>query len=520
MRIGGLASGMDTDTIISDMMKARRMSMDKIVQKKQYMEWQRDDYRATNKKLFDFRNLASDTMLRQSTFVQKTATTSSPDDVSVKNISSASNFSGTISVQSLAKQASMRSTDRVNDSATAIDVNARLNTFAGLKDQGPQTIAIKAIKADGTMQTDKEAFKLTFDPTEMSLQNVLDEINKDSNVSAFYDSFTGKISITAKNAGVSTTGKEIELSLSTEFAGFTKLSADNTIAAGILVDSSDPTKGYLGSRGENAKFTLDGMATERNSNTFTVNGFELNLKKAGNTNITFSSATDTDKILESVTKFVDEYNKLIESLNGEIREKKNRDYQPLSTDQKAEMKEKEIELWEEKAKSGTLKNDSIITSLLSKMRLELNSSVGGVSGTDRLSKMGISTSTDYLENGKLVINETELRKAISENPNQIYDLFAADGTSNSEKGIARRLVTILDDARKQVVEKAGSDSSVNNTFTLGRSLNNYDDQISRFEDRLKMVEDRLWKQFTAMETAIQKANSQSTYISGMFASNN
>ena len=64
MRITGLASGLDTETMIKDMMRAQRLPMDKILQRKQYMEWQRDDYRTVNRQLFDFRNLVSDNMMR------------------------------------------------------------------------------------------------------------------------------------------------------------------------------------------------------------------------------------------------------------------------------------------------------------------------------------------------------------------------------------------------------------------------------------------------------------------------
>ena len=95
------------------------------------------------------------------------------------------------------------------------------------------------------------------------------------------------------------------------------------------------------------------------------------------TTVTFSSAPDTDKIFDSVTKFVDEYNKLIEDLNKQIREPKYRDFQPLSAEQKKDMKEDEIKQWEEKAKSGTLRNDSTISSMLTQMRTALMGTVGG-----------------------------------------------------------------------------------------------------------------------------------------------
>ena len=113
------------------------------------------------------------------------------------------------------------------------------------------------------------------------------------------------------------------------------------------------------SAGKNAVFTFNGLETTRSSNTFTINGFEINLKQPTTAPVTFSSAPDTDKVVESVVKFVDDYNKLIEDLNSKIREPKYRDFQPLSDEQKKDMKEKEIELWEEKAKSGTLRNDPI-----------------------------------------------------------------------------------------------------------------------------------------------------------------
>ena len=86
------------------------------------------------------------------------------------------------------------------------------------------------------------------------------------------------------------------------------------------------------------------------------------------------------------------------------------------------------------------------------------------------------------------------------------------------KGIARRLTKALEDARKSITAKAGSESAtVNNNFVLGRLLDGYDNQVKRFEDRLATMESRYWKQFTSMEKAIQQANSQSTYLAGMFS---
>ena len=505
MRISGLASGMDTESMVKELMKAHRIPLDKITQKKQYTEWQRDDYRTVNRTLNNFKTLTNDSMLRQSTFIKKTVSSSAPDDVSIKNINSVSDFSGTLSVQQLATQATMRSAGKVGGGTSSIDASVNLSTLDPTL-TNPQTIKIRAIKEDGTLQTEKEAFTYTFDPSMKSLQNVMDEINSKSNVTAFYDQQTGKISMTARYAGDNASGNEIEIESSSAFQSFSKLAPDNV------------TAGTDGTVGTNSKFTLNGLATERSSNTFKINGFEFNLKQVTTKDITFSSSADVESILESVTKFVDEYNKLIEDLNGQLRETKYKDYQPLTDTEKEALSEDQIKKWEEKAMSGTLKNDSIISGVLNQMRSAMSSVVGGVSGGNALSKLGITTSSNYLENGKLIIDETKLREAISANPNQVYEVFAANGDKDSEKGIARRLTSALDDARTKITNKAGSGTTtVNNSFVLGRLLDGYDDQVKRFEDRLASLESRYWKQFTSMEQAIQKANSQSTYLAGMFS---
>ncbi|WP_064093078.1 flagellar hook-associated protein 2 [Rossellomorea aquimaris] len=503
MRISGLASGMDTEQIITDLMKAERIPLNKLEQKKQYLEWQRDDYRSMNKMMFDFRNLIFDGVMKKSTYNQKSVTVSNPNDLAVKNINSTTDFSGTINIQSLATAATMYSSGQITQSdGAAFDSSKKLSDSFGLT--GLQSIKVKAVNADGTMATDFT--EITYTAEDESLDSLIAKINAQTGVSVFYDSQTKKMSVMSKNTGNNTAGAEIELQ-GDLFTTHLKLDTDNDTA---FANSR-------GSVGTNAKFTYNGMSTERSSNTFTINGFELSLKNASNTNVTFSSQPDTEKILEKIVKFVDEYNKLIEKANGELNEKKYRDFQPLSAEQKESMNEKEIEMWEEKARSGTLRNDSVLSSAMNKMRIDLYTSVsGGVSGIDQLTQIGIKTSSNYLDRGKLIIDESKLRETISKDPNAIYEIFAKDGATSGEQGIARRLRETLKNTMDSVETKAGKSTSINNTFTLGRLLNNMDNQIDRFQERLMQVEDRYWRQFTAMEKAIQRANSQSMYLMQQF----
>lgn len=470
MRVSGLATGMDTEQIIRDMMQAQRIPLDKITQRKQYLEWQLDDYRSTNRNLKSMSDSIFNTVMMESSFMAKNVNISNPDAVGIKAINANSEFSGSISVHQLATQASWQSAGM--DGSKGLNGSAEISKVLG---EGVTSIEITAPGSD-------EAVKVDFE-SGATINSVLDAINKKTGVNAFYDSHTGQIAMTAKNSGVG------EIKVET--------------APGSVVAGS-------GQAGQNAKFTFNGLTTERTSNTFQINGFEINLKQVTGADapVTFNSSPDTDKVIETVVKFVDDYNKMIETLNAKIREKKNRDFQPLSAEQKKEMKEKEIEQWEEKAMSGTLRNDPTIQKLLSSMRSALN---GGVEGSDgqmiRLSDIGITTSTDWRENGKLIVDETKLRQAITDNPNKVYEVFG-----KPDEGLAVKLRDAVNEGVKSISARAGNAGDVNDKFTLGSTMKEFDNQILRFQERLKMSEDRLWKQFTAMEMAINRANAQSAQL--------
>jgi len=490
MRIGGLASGMDIDSIINDMMKANRIPLDKVTQKKSYLEYQMNDYRAANRQLNDFSTMSWDSMLNPltSVFRKKTVENSAPNDVSIKSLNSTGDFSGTLKIKELATNATLQG----SIIAKGVGRSADTVTLADLDIIGDTTITIGAINKIGNYE---EGEPLKFSSTN-TIQDVLNKINAQPGVNAFYDAKKGQIVMSAKNSGsgVDDVAIKVEGELATSL-GFT-------------------TGNTSSNNGSDAEFTLNGLDMERSSNTFEVNGFEFTLKATNTTGINFKSAVDTGEIFDTIVKFVNEYNKMIEDLHTKISEPKYRSYQPLSDEQKADMKETEIKLWEEKAMSGTLRNDPTLSSMLSQMRTALMGTVG--EGGFSLKDIGISSSRNYLENGKLVIDEAALKKAISENPTKVEEMFRKTGVTQADKGFALRLRTIVDTSQKDITNKAGKVGFTNETFSLGRALKDMNKQIERFEDRLKMTETRLWKQFTAMEQAIQRANAQSAQLMGSF----
>ncbi|WP_153720648.1 flagellar hook-associated protein 2 [Sporosarcina cascadiensis] len=513
MRIGGLASGMDTDQIIRDMMKAHRIPLDKITQKKAYTTWQMEDYRSINR---DFRKTSDklfDTVIKQGTYLQKNVNVSDDKAVSIKSLNASNDFSGTLKVTQLATQATLQGASIKNKVEGLDPAITKLSQLGDIKFvDGKAVLKIKV----GETGSEK-SIELLQDDT---IESALKKINKDSDVNAFYDSFSGRVALTAKNSGY----HEISVSDSLDTNVGSLLGLTATKADPGVNPEKNPDL-VFSSGGQNAIFTFNGLETQRESNTFQINGFEVTLKQVTDSPVTFSSSADSDKILDSIVGFVNDYNEMIEKLNSQIKEKKYRDFHPLSAEEKADMKEKEIELWEEKAKSGTLRNDPAISSMLTNLRGIMTKSVNTTDADGKpmkisLKDIGIEPSKSYSDNGKLIINEDKLREKIAENPNAIYDLIGRDakdevGVNDKpglNSGIAQDFRKELTAAQTTISAKAGSSTAVNDTFALGRSLKSMDKQIDRFEDKLQMMETRYYKQFAAMERAIQKANAQSAQL--------
>lgn len=485
MRIGGLASGIDTESIIKDMMNAKRIPLTKITQKKQTLEWQLDSYRAVNRKLKDFSEKAFNNMILSDSFKAKKMENSSPNDVSITSKTATSDFAGTIGIQKLAKSATMQSDVIAAGAGTSSDTTLDSLGISGT------TITISAIDENGAMQNKT----VTVDPLKDTLTTLMSKITKETGVNAFYDTGTGKIAMSTKHGG--SNGNEI------------------VVTGGDIADKLKLT-GRPVTTGSRAEYTVNGLQMSSSKNVVDVNGFEFTLKAETTSDVTFSSKPDTDAIVESVSKFIDDYNKLMDELNGLTREKTHRDFKPLSAEEKSAMSDKEIELWEEKAKSGLLKNDSILSATVTKMRSAL---MGSVKDQGSLKDIGIATPGGqfaWQANGKLEINVEKLKAAIEEDPDKIHKMFSQSfGGKNvpvEEQGFAVRLRGIVQSAEQSIKERAGEAKSTNASFTLGRNLDAMNKQMDMFQTRLKLVENRLWKQFSAMETAINRANAQSANL--------
>ncbi|MEK4484812.1 flagellar filament capping protein FliD [Psychrobacillus sp. FSL H8-0484] len=687
LRVGGLASGMDIDQIVKDLMKAERIPLDKMTQKKTTYEWKRDSYRAINTKLKTFDTYLFDNFFVSSNFHKKTVENSNSTLINATATGSASSSLSIDGVSQLAN-AARKVGNTVSTSSGGIATGSTKMSELGIA--ADTQISLKAIQANGTLATD--ATPIDIKATD-SIDDVVAKINNsNAGVSALFEN--GKLSITAKNTGDIKGGAEVQIT------------AGNDVFSALGMGNSP----NLAEGGTNAIFQVNGISTERSTNTFMISGYNVTLnstfnvkktieeqiarlataiplaeKDVENATAALTTATEnaanqqtvfdnipqsqkdaysalvTDKaalknalanisendfiafkdlplnadgqidnatieassispeakallkglsaedrttlqnletaefnslssvakedikldianqqktqaeqnlaskeqtrdqlkadydaavsqnnntpqdtsvspvkltatadinsMVDKVKEFVSKYNELISGMNDQLKEKKYRDFPPLSDEQRKDMSEKEQELWDEKAKSGLLRSDDIIRSGLGAMRNTIYGKVGdGEQLIDTLAEMGITTSKVYSDGGQLVIDEDKLRKALTENPDQVVNTLTStgsksetlpDGTITTDtRGIAKRLRDSIKDFQLGIEKRAGKAGYTDQQYDIGKNLIDTNDRITRFQNRLKDVEARYWRQFTAMENAISKANQQSAMLMG------
>jgi flagellar hook-associated protein 2 len=293
--------------------------------------------------------------------------------------------------------------------------------------------------------------------------------------------------------------------------------------------------------GTDAAFSIGGVSMVRDSNSFTIEGVAYTLKSTGTTQVTVEA--DADALYNKITAFVVKYNDVLDTINGKVSEKRYRDFVPLTEEQRDAMNEDDIARWEEKAKSGLLRDDGILSNITSKLRsafydpVYTDSSDASTKLTTTLSSIGITTGT-YEQKGKLVIDEAKLKEAITNDPDGIIDLFTNESSvsytqamsSNGlatqrykENGIAQRLYDILQDNIRTTRDTSGNKGILLETAGLigdaSEFKNSIYDQIEDNDDRynalVKTLTDKetaYYAKFTRMESILSQMNSQSSWI--------
>lgn len=514
LRIGGLASGLDIEQIVKDLVKVERIPLDKVRQNRQIWTWKQEDYRAMNTALAGLRDQVFKMKL-QSTYLAHKAGVSDETVASATAGTSAAEGTYSLEISQLAKGVQVMSSSALPEEKAGDGTTKNLAAQLGLVADQDVAFTVKgAKKSDGTYA----AATINLNTSSDNIYTLVSQINaaKDADgtslgLQASYDATYNRVVVVSKKTGASQ---------HFEIAADATVDLEEGGTASLWADKLKITGSY---DGLDAKFKIAGSANwlESSSNTVSILGMTIDLKKE-NASVTINITRDTDGIFNSIKSFVEKYNETLDKVNTKLKEERYRDYLPLTEEQKKEMKDKDVELWEEKARSGMLRNDPILRDILGNLRTSITGAVDGLpSNMNNLSAIGITTGS-YWEGGKLNINEDKLRKAIADNPEGVMALFTqTDGTQNepaAHKGLAMRLYDDLNRGINRLSDHAGSTSGfslVDNSY-IGKELKRYDQRIKQMEDRLAQAEDRYWKKFTALEKAISQMNSQSAWLTQQF----
>lgn len=551
MRLSGLASGFDTDTMVQNLMRVERMRVDRFTQRKQVNLWRQQEYNKMNNNLANFilnskKNMGLNKVSSTGTitsgsyknldYVSK-ATSSNEDVLGVSVIGKATNGSFDVEVESVASSAGLTADKISKEDLKGIEP---FEVSLGKDANGDEIkINIKG-KGDADITVEDIANAINNHKVEKDGKKV------ETGLTAFYDKNTDRIFIQKEatdydvkenkngtfNVDFKITGSKDDDKLRKLQSKFEKGTGDGgaTIKAGNLT-----------------KVKINDVDVYSKNTSIEFNGLKLEAKKAEpNEKIRINVSTNTDGIVEKIQGLVDEYNELLDTISKATGEKRYSNYHPLSQEEKKEMTEDDIKLWEEKAQSGMLNNDETLNRMLQNIRTDMFKDVDGLEGKFKnITQLGITTEkySKGATGGKLQIDESKLRAAIEEDAEGVMELLFSeekkdaattkDGNSNrgnSNKGVFTGVYDGIIDGMKSIIDKSGpgedSDllrnvkSNILIDFVTKRgSISDIDKDVLDMEKRISDMEKMLlrkeegyYSQFTAMEKYMYEMNSQSQWL--------
>ena len=578
-------SGLDIESLVKMGMMNKQNQYDKMYQTQLKQTWVKEAYNTVYTDVKAFKESMS-TFKMQSNMSAMQATSSNNDVVSVTANGAAAAMNHKITVEQVASNAYLMTAngqkiDRANNSAansaylkdvlfsgdatkTTVDgqtsylvrngTTGNIDTFKG----SDVAISIEVqdsdeVDSDGKPVTHKVEF--TYDQI-FGDNKTLNDLatafsNSGANVQGGYDNVNDSFSLYNKTSGSANkiglkANNEASVDLLNKLHLASYDSQNNTLGTEATFFNGTMNVAAVGT---NAKATIDGKTYESDTNKLNVANviYNFNGVSAKNADGTYQASTisvsqDTDKIVDNVKKFVETYNTLIDSLNTKYREEKNTDYKPLTKKQESEMTESQINKWNEKAKSGLLYHDNNIYSIISDMREALYTEVDAVDTVltdargnkysyNSMSSIGITSSTNQ---GHITLDEEKLKKALTEDPDCVYQLFASDqdstyisGSTNKNQsdtytsksdylntGIANRLYNSMTTNIRNLESYAGTSKETDDESYLGKLITNMNTKMTSFQTLMKSYESKLYKKYDAMEVALSKLGAQLSYITG------
>ena len=290
---------------------------------------------------------------------------------------------------------------------------------------------------------------------------------------------------------------------------------------------------------------VNGNKFQRTTNSFEVEGMRITLDHNnidltnGPVHFNVNIQANTEHTMDLIRNFVEEYNNLIRSIRDLTHTRAPRSsapgrrgrFLPLTEDQRRAMSDREIELWEEQARTGILHRDSVLQSFTSRLHNEIFRDVQFADGSRlNLLHIGIRTDSDLQNFGELQINEERLEQWLNERPDDVMRLFTqADnrpaGNNNTQNrpgrlhhsGVAARINDIINwelSPGGALFEHAGF-AGGDGENRLSRRITHYDQRSERMMADLARRENRYFMMFSRLEAALTAGQNQMMFLEQM-----
>ncbi len=504
IRITGLNSGLDTDSIVQELVSAYRTKTEKYEKAQTKLSWQQDAWKEMNTKIYGFYSKSLSNMRRVGNFNAKKLTTlSDPTKAKIVADSTVVNGTQTLKINKLATAGYL--------TGTKLNTEEKITKSSTLSELGIQGGTLK-LEVGG----EEKSVEVTSD---MTINDFLSAL-KEQGVTANFDENHQRFFVSSASTGISNDFNFVadsadslamlnSLGLATE-ADYKAVNGEDA----ETTDMSFATKKEAG----NAEIVLNGAVFEGDSNEFSING--LNITATGvSEEMTISTETDVDGIYNMIKDFFKEYNTLMNSMEAAFNASSSKGYEPLTDDEKSEMSDEEVEKWEKKIKDSLLRRDDTLSSVISSMSMAMGKSYEINGEKFSLSSFGIKTAGYFVkaENESYAYhidgdaddatsqgNADKLKKAIAENPETIAQFFSQ---------LATDVYDALD--KKMGTTELSSAFKVYNDKQMQSEYDEYTETIKKWEEKLAEMEDYYYKKFSAMETALSKLQSQTSSLSSL-----
>ena len=502
IRITGLNSGLDTESIISALVEAKSTKKNNLIKAQTKLEWKQDAWKELNTKVYSFYSKTLSNMRLQSDYTKKTTKSTDESIATVITGANAVNGVQTLEVSSLAKTGYLTGAELKKSGQKAdYSGSTKLSEMEGMADAVGKKLTVDV----GGKQTEIEV------TSDMTINDLVKKLQS-AGLNANFDAKNQRFFVSSKESGAAN-----NFTITANDA--TGNPATSNLLNGLGFTGADATK----IEGSDAVIKLNGATFTSSNNTFDINGLTINV--TGETQqgkpITLTTGDDTEGIYDMIKNFFKEYNELLIEMDTLYNADSAKGYEPLTDEEKEAMSEKEIEKWEEKIKDSILRKDSTLSSVSSAMKQIMLQGVQMSDGSRAyLSDFGINTLGYFTaadnEKGAYHIdgdpddtntstNADKLKSAIATDPEKVTEFFSS---------LTRGLYDKLSDMMRRT--EYSSAFTLYDDKLMKDEYSDYTTQIKKQEQLIADYEDRYYKQFSAMETALAKINSQQSAISGLF----